>query len=87
MNILAYDYTGYGKNRGEPSEAHVCADIEAAWKHLVETRKRPSICLPAANRARPQLMVFSAEAALLARWCLVLSDMSPDGTIEYASPP
>ena len=43
VNILAYDYTGYGKNRGEPSEAHVCADIEAAWKHLIETRKmRPN---------------------------------------------
>jgi fermentation-respiration switch protein FrsA (DUF1100 family) len=35
VNVLAYDYTGYGASSGEPSEAHTYADICAAYDHLV----------------------------------------------------
>lgn len=42
VNIMAYDYSGYGKSTGTgnvPSEEHVYADIEAAYKYLLEVRK------------------------------------------------
>mmetsp|Transcript_7965 Transcript_7965/g.13351 ORF Transcript_7965/g.13351 Transcript_7965/m.13351 type:complete len:267 (+) Transcript_7965:62-862(+) len=43
VNVLAYDYTGYGKAAGgaAPSEAHVYADAEAALRHLREARGVP----------------------------------------------
>lgn len=39
VNILAYDYTGYGEAAGYPSEDNCYADIEAAYHHLVSHRK------------------------------------------------
>lgn len=39
VNIMAYDYTGYGKSQGTPNE-HACyADIEAAYRYLLTVRK------------------------------------------------
>ena len=38
VNIMAYDYTGYGKSSGTPSEENCYADIEAAFRYLVEVR-------------------------------------------------
>lgn len=39
VNIMAYDYTGYGKSSGEvPCEDFVYADIEAAYKYLLEVK-------------------------------------------------
>ena len=37
VNIMAYDYSGYGKSTGNvPSEDNVYGDIEAAYKYLLE---------------------------------------------------
>lgn len=33
-NIFSYDYSGYGKSGGKPSEKNLYADIEAAWLAL-----------------------------------------------------
>lgn len=39
VNVLAYDYTGYGKSSGgKVSEENCYADIEAAYDHLIEAR-------------------------------------------------
>jgi pimeloyl-ACP methyl ester carboxylesterase len=38
VNILAYDYTGYGKSTGTPSEENCYSDIEAAYHYLTEVR-------------------------------------------------
>jgi len=38
MNVLIFDYRGYGKSEGKPSEEGTYLDAEAAWKHLVEKR-------------------------------------------------
>ena len=38
FSILIFDYRGYGKSSGEPSEASTYQDAEAAWNYLVETR-------------------------------------------------
>lgn len=39
VNILAYDYTGYGESDGEPSEEACYADVVAAYEHLINYRK------------------------------------------------
>ena len=39
VNIMAYDYTGYGKSNGVPAEENVYADIEAAFQYLLEVRR------------------------------------------------
>eukprot|EP00607_Mallomonas_marina_P005055 CAMPEP_0182426532 /NCGR_PEP_ID=MMETSP1167-20130531/13024_1 /TAXON_ID=2988 /ORGANISM="Mallomonas Sp, Strain CCMP3275" /LENGTH=278 /DNA_ID=CAMNT_0024608021 /DNA_START=58 /DNA_END=891 /DNA_ORIENTATION=+ len=36
VNLLAYDYEGYGKASGTPSELACYSDIEAAYTHLTE---------------------------------------------------
>ncbi|KHN14439.1 Abhydrolase domain-containing protein FAM108C1 [Glycine soja] len=36
LNLLCYDYSGYGQSSGKPSEQNTYADIEAAYKCLVE---------------------------------------------------
>ncbi|KAJ3677523.1 hypothetical protein LUZ60_003247 [Juncus effusus] len=37
VNLMAYDYSGYGQSSGKPSEQNSYSDIEAAYKCLVET--------------------------------------------------
>jgi len=39
VNIMAYDYTGYGKSTGTPHEEKCYADIEAAFRYLLEVRR------------------------------------------------
>ncbi len=40
VNIMAYDYSGYGKSSGvNPTEENCYADIEAAYQHLREVRR------------------------------------------------
>jgi pimeloyl-ACP methyl ester carboxylesterase len=40
-NLLLIDYRGYGKSTGgEPSEAKVYEDAEAAWNYLIKQRSR-----------------------------------------------
>ena len=40
VNVMSYDYTGYGScNDGEPSEEDVYADIEAAYDYLLNEKK------------------------------------------------
>ena len=41
LNVLIFDYRGYGRSEGKPTEAGTYQDVEAAWKYLVETRGVP----------------------------------------------
>ncbi len=36
FQVLLFDYRGYGHSSGQPSEAGLYRDAEAAWAHLVE---------------------------------------------------
>jgi len=36
IDVLAYDYRGYGKSTGAPDEQGVYLDAEAAWDHLAQ---------------------------------------------------
>jgi len=42
FDVLLYDYGGYGRSTGEPSEARCQADIRAMWDFLVEDRSVPA---------------------------------------------
>jgi fermentation-respiration switch protein FrsA (DUF1100 family) len=38
FSVFAYDYGGYGKSSGSPSETRCYQDIRAAWKYLTSDR-------------------------------------------------
>ena len=38
LSVFAFDYRGFGRSEGSPSEAGLQADAEAAWHWLVHTR-------------------------------------------------
>ena len=39
FSVFIFDYRGFGKSSGEPSEIGTYQDAEAAWNYLVETRR------------------------------------------------
>lgn len=39
LDIFIFDYRGYGKSEGKPTEQGTYEDAEAAWQYLVEIRK------------------------------------------------
>ena len=42
VNLFVFDYRGYGRSSGEPSEAGVLRDARAAYDYLVGPLKQPS---------------------------------------------
>jgi len=41
LNVLLYDYRGYGQSTGRASEEGLYRDIEAVWSYITETRGIP----------------------------------------------
>jgi fermentation-respiration switch protein FrsA (DUF1100 family) len=41
LSVFIFDYEGYGRSQGKPSEAATYADARAAYDHLVETEGLP----------------------------------------------
>ncbi len=41
MNVFIFDYRGYGRSTGNPSESGVYKDAQAAWQHLTQDRGIP----------------------------------------------
>lgn len=41
LSVLIFDYRGYGKSEGKPSENGTYLDAEAAWDYLVNIQKKP----------------------------------------------
>jgi len=39
LNVFIFDYRGYGKSRGSPSEKGLYLDARAAWNYLLEQKK------------------------------------------------
>jgi pimeloyl-ACP methyl ester carboxylesterase len=39
LAVFIFDYRGYGKSEGKPSESGTYRDVEAAWNYLVEKRQ------------------------------------------------
>ena len=40
LSVLIFDYRGYGKSEGKPSEKGTCLDAESAWNYLVEVKHK-----------------------------------------------
>jgi hypothetical protein len=36
INVIGYDYTGYGQSSGQPSDLNAIADIEAIYEFAVK---------------------------------------------------
>jgi hypothetical protein len=41
LNVLIFDYRGYGASAGQPSEKGTYLDAQAAWQYLTEQRSTP----------------------------------------------
>lgn len=41
VNVFSYEYTGYGMSTGQPQEATVYADVEAAYKYIRDVVRTP----------------------------------------------
>ena len=41
LSVLLFDYRGYGRSEGKPTEEGTYQDAEAAWRYLVEERRVP----------------------------------------------
>ena len=41
LATFLFDYRGYGKSEGQPSEEGTYTDVEAAWQYLTQERKIP----------------------------------------------
>lgn len=39
LNVLMFDYRGYGRSTGKPSEAGTYSDADAAWRYLRDERR------------------------------------------------
>ncbi len=42
MNLFAFDYRGYGRSDGTPSEKGLFLDVRAAWDHLTGVLEQPA---------------------------------------------
>lgn len=42
LHVLIFDYRGYGRSEGRPTERGTYLDAEAAWQYLVQTRGTPA---------------------------------------------
>jgi hypothetical protein len=42
LSTFIYDYRGYGRSKGKPTEEGTYSDIAGAWRYLTESRKVPA---------------------------------------------
>ena len=79
LDVFIFDYQGYGRSSGSPSEAHCYADALACWRYLTEERGVPAerivpfgrslggpIAAWLAARHRPGALVLEATFTSLA---------------------
>lgn len=79
LSVFIFDYRGYGKSEGKPTEEGVYSDAEGAWRHLAEDRKIPAgeivifgrslggaVAAQAAERFRPAGLILESTFTSLA---------------------
>lgn len=73
LNVLIFDYRGYGESAGKPSEEGTYQDARAVWHYLVEKRNTPpekivifgrslggAVAAGLAERAAPAALILEA---------------------------
>jgi fermentation-respiration switch protein FrsA (DUF1100 family) len=79
LSVFIFDYRGYGKSEGKPTEEGVYSDAEGAWRYLAEDRKIPpgeivifgrslggAVAAQAAERFRPAGLILESTFTSLA---------------------
>lgn len=72
-NVFAFDYRGFGRNRGRPSEAGVYEDALAAYRHLVEIRRVPPSRVILAGRSLGSAVAVELSTRVGSAGILLLS--------------
>uniref|UniRef100_A0A7S4UK64 AB hydrolase-1 domain-containing protein n=1 Tax=Alexandrium monilatum TaxID=311494 RepID=A0A7S4UK64_9DINO len=65
VDVFAYEYSGYGESTGEPSEADLYSDIEAAYDYLTQDchiRKEQIVCYGQSIGSVPSVDLASKAA-------------------------
>jgi fermentation-respiration switch protein FrsA (DUF1100 family) len=73
MNVLIFDYRGYGRSEGRPTESGTYEDAAAAWRYLTENRGQSperivlfgeslggAVAIETARRYRPAALVVES---------------------------
>lgn len=42
INVLTFDYSGYGESTGKPSEQNLVCDLEAIYKYALHIGYKPN---------------------------------------------
>jgi fermentation-respiration switch protein FrsA (DUF1100 family) len=63
LDVLIFDYRGYGKSEGRPSERGTYLDVQSAWNYLTENRKIAAETIVLFGRSLGSAV--AAEAALV----------------------
>lgn len=72
-NVLAFDYRGFGRNPGTPSERGVYDDAAAAYRYLTATRRIPPQRVILAGRSLGSAVAVELATRLPAAGLLLLS--------------
>ena len=70
VNVLVYDYGGYGYSTGRPSEERSYADIRAMWRYLTEERGIP-----------PEQIVLFGRSLGGGMTCELAAEVTPAGVV------
>jgi hypothetical protein len=72
LDVLIFDYRGYGHSEGRPGEQETYLDARAAWDHLVQTRRVP---------AREIVVWGRSLGGAVAVWLVAQPDVRPAGVV------
>jgi pimeloyl-ACP methyl ester carboxylesterase len=74
-NVFAFDYRGFGRNRGRPSESGVYEDALAAYRYLTEERGVPASRIILAGRSLGSAVAIELSTRVTSAGLLLLSTL------------
>jgi pimeloyl-ACP methyl ester carboxylesterase len=74
-NVFAFDYRGFGRNDGRPSESGLYEDALAAYEHLVEDRGIPPSRIVLAGRSLGSAVAVELSTRVASAGVLLLSTL------------
>jgi fermentation-respiration switch protein FrsA (DUF1100 family) len=74
-NVFAFDYRGFGRNRGRPSESGLYEDGLAAYRYMVETLRIPPSRIVLAGRSLGSAVAVELSTRVSSAGLLLLSTL------------